>query len=86
MNQTKEQILREIYWLLPSKKSYKHGRSYFQGEGQELDEAKIDGWNNCRDEIRGILEDYYNKTKKEQIELLNKQGQDCTERHMQNET
>lgn len=28
MNQAKEQILKEIYWLLPSKKFYKHGRSY----------------------------------------------------------
>ncbi len=37
---------------LPQRKPYQHGRDFFQGEGQEVANAKIDGWNECLEEIQ----------------------------------
>jgi len=36
---------------VPDKKEYQHGRDFFQGEGQEVANAKVDGWNECRQEM-----------------------------------
>jgi hypothetical protein len=35
---------------IPDRKEYQHGRNFFQGEGQEEANAKVDGWNECRRE------------------------------------
>jgi len=35
---------------VPDKKEYQHGRDFFQGEGQDIANAKVDGWNECRAE------------------------------------
>lgn len=32
---------------LTERKKHMHGREFFQGEGQEIDNAQVDGWNAC---------------------------------------
>ena len=60
-NYTKEETAAAFKWFsiawkvkrdsIPDKKVYEHGRSFFQGEGQEEANNKVDGWNACRSEM-----------------------------------
>lgn len=46
------EALRDILLgVIPAKMSEKHGRDFFQGEGQDEHRAEVKGFNACRDEV-----------------------------------